>query len=158
MAIGPNWVFMENKNYKEISKEGITAVIISNGKILILKRIWLPFITHPGYWSFVTGARKQTEEYVATAYREIKEETGIDKSQLELLEKDIKIKIISHKKDVQWTNQFFIFRTDENKINLNIENRAYKWVSIEELESMDNTTLNYIQSKIEILKLIKSKL
>jgi len=41
--------------------------------VLLLERA-----THPGFWQSVTGSREENEQLIATAQREVLEETGID--------------------------------------------------------------------------------
>ncbi|MDP1607211.1 MAG: dihydroneopterin triphosphate diphosphatase [Rhodocyclaceae bacterium] len=41
-------------------------------KVLLLERV-----AHPGYWQSVTGSREGSESLIATAAREVAEETGI---------------------------------------------------------------------------------
>lgn len=49
--------------------------------ILLLERA-----AHPGYWQSVTGSREDNESLIATARREVTEETGIDTHQHQLTE------------------------------------------------------------------------
>ena len=60
-------------------------------QILLLERA-----SHPGYWQSVTGSREASESLIATAAREVEEETGI-------------IAPDSAFKDWQQTNTFEIF-------------------------------------------------
>lgn len=149
---------LEAQNYRKVEKDGITAVIINKGKILLLKRRSLPFIVHPGYWSFVSGSRKKGERYLDTAYREIMEETGIDRSKLKTLVKNRDMTLIGHKKDIRWSNKFFIFRSSDRSVRLNLENSGYKWVHLANLKKENRVITDYIADSGVVLGLIKKSL
>ena len=59
--------------------------------VLLLERA-----AHPGFWQSVTGSREGDESLIATAAREVGEETGLDTSRFEL-------------SDWEQTNRFEIF-------------------------------------------------
>jgi 8-oxo-dGTP pyrophosphatase MutT (NUDIX family) len=144
-----------NKTSDKPRKMGVTAIILNKSKILIIKRIWLPFIMHPGYWSFVTGGRDTKEKSIDAAYREILEETGIKRNQLTLLFKGAEITIRHHRKDLKWMDDLFIFRSSIRTVRLNPENTGYKWLSLKELQQHKNSTIDYIEQKKEVLSLVK---
>ena len=145
--------FLSEIKYSTVGKDGVMVVIINKRKILLLKRIWLPFISHPGMWSFVSGKKEKNEEYLDTAYRETEEETGLEARKLKLL-KETDITVRDEKRLVKWKNRLFLFRSDTDSIRLNIENSRYKWVRFEELISGETITSAF-QNKERILKLIK---
>jgi 8-oxo-dGTP pyrophosphatase MutT (NUDIX family) len=149
--------FLTEKDYKTVEKSGITSVLLNKGRILLVERRRIPFMTHPGFWSFVSGARKnRNEEYMDTVYREIKEETDMEKSQLKLLVTDETVIIRDHRKNIQWENKFFIFDSKTDTVRLDMENKNFKWISIDELERHKNITLDYFVNKDRVLDLIKS--
>ena len=58
------------------SKQPVSVLVVIHDPglhILLLERA-----AHPGYWQSVTGSREGNESLVATAVREVAEETGID--------------------------------------------------------------------------------
>ncbi len=61
-------------------------------EVLLLERA-----AHPGFWQSVTGSREDDESLIATAAREVGEETGLDTSRFEL-------------SDWQQTNRYEIFK------------------------------------------------
>ncbi len=147
---------MGRKENINVDKDGVVAIIMHNRKILLLRRICLPFISHPGLWSGVSGAREEGESYIETAYREIKEETGIGKEDLKPLSKGMRITLCDHKKPIQWRNTLFIFAASNAKVKLNFENREYKWVTISRLKKESNTTLDFCKEKDKVLDAIRS--
>lgn len=151
-------VNLENQRYRNVNRDGITAVIINKGRILLLKRASFPMMSHKGVWSFVTGGRERKERHIETAYREIKEEINIDESQLRLIINNEHVILTEPKKKIQWDNRFFIFQSATRKVKLDLENKAYKWVTFEQLEAHENLLTDYIRNKNYIFRLIKSAL
>ena len=45
-------------DYPLVEKPGVTVILINDKKVLLLRRINIPFITHPGIWYVVAGSRK----------------------------------------------------------------------------------------------------
>ncbi len=124
--------------------DGITAAVIHRGKILLIKRINLPFVmVNPGVWNFVQGAREKGERYVQTAFREVNEETGISSEKLHLAFNPSTIRLFDYRlgrKSRTWENKFFVFYADSKEVKLDLENTAFRWASIKEIESGLNYT------------------
>ncbi len=139
------------------SHDGSTSVIIHKGKILLLKRRSLPFIVNPGIWWFPGGHRERGETYADAAYREIEEETGIKKTNLILLVRPEKMRILELKNGRLWENMFFIFYSKTNRIKLDIENKKYRWAAFNELVEEKNFT-NAFADRTLGLKVIKKQL
>ena len=79
--------------YKQ-PKQPISVLVVIHTpdlQVLLLERA-----AHPGYWQSVTGSREDDESLIATAAREVAEETGIAASE-------------SAFRDWQLTNTFEIF-------------------------------------------------
>ena len=122
------------EQYKLVEGDGITAVIISEGKILLVKRINIPFISNPGIWTFVMGSKKKGEEHLSTAYREIDEEVSIGREHLEpIFEKKNALMFDAVKKKHMWKNTFFIFHTKNPSVRINYESQSYRWADFDEL-------------------------
>lgn len=147
---------MLKPKYRLVENRGINVAILNNEKILLVKRISLPFIIHPGLWAFVSGAKKRNESYLETAFREVEEETCIKRQELKILLNGKSITIKDARRGTKWTNRFFVFGSKGRNIHLNMENTAYKWVSFRELKAEHNITLNYFSNKDAILKSIKA--
>ncbi len=119
--------------HKELKKDGITAVIINGGRLLVLKRRNIPFIMDPGEWEFVAGSIKRGESHDDAAYREAREETGIQKASLTLVEKRDWVVKTDVKRTMRYTNSLYIFRSDTDRVRLNIENSRYRWAEYGEI-------------------------
>lgn len=125
------------KRYKLVkskSKKGIAAVVISGKKILLLRRRNIPLIMeNPGIWSVVFGGKKEGESYRAAAYREIREETGLERKNITLLYKPKRMLVTNPRKMTMWYNTLFIFRSSTSKIRLDIENKDYRWAGMQDI-------------------------
>ena len=132
--------------YKLQKHDGIVAIIIYKNKLLLLERRNLPIILNPGIWAFLSGGRDGKEKYLDTAYREIKEEVKLSKQHLKLLYK-AKVYLKEERKKIIWANELFIFRSDTDKIKLDMENKAYRWATLKQIEKEINYTNILINEK-----------
>jgi ADP-ribose pyrophosphatase YjhB (NUDIX family) len=122
---------METGKTATVSRDGTTSIIVNRRRALLLKRIWLPFMTAPGKWTFVMGGKKRAETYHECAIREIREETSITEDHLRLLHGPETVLMCERGGTVRWENKFFIFESDTDHVRLDIENRSYKWAGVE---------------------------
>ncbi|MEF8873345.1 MAG: NUDIX domain-containing protein [Candidatus Thermoplasmatota archaeon] len=88
-----------------------------------------------GHWDFPKGHIEEGEKELETALRELEEETGIEKSELELKE-DFKEEIeyfykkrdeLSHKKVI-----FHLGETEKEEVELSVEHQGFTWLPFEE--------------------------
>lgn len=140
-------------DFKLIKNDGITAIIVSNRRVLIMKRIWAPFIVHPGLWLFVAGKKKRNESDDEAAYREVFEETGLGRADLRLLGKRRKVMKIDAKGRKKFYNTLYLFRSRTRRVRMNFENRAYRWASLADIRA-ENRYTNVFADKWLILKVI----
>ncbi len=70
------------REYPEFPLVGVGAVIISRGRVLLVKRGHAPFI---GEWSIPGGLLEVGETIRQAAVREVQEETGLSVNPVELL-------------------------------------------------------------------------
>lgn len=138
--------------------DGVCAVIIHKRKILLIKRHWLPIIRNPNIWSFVFGTREKGDAHIATVYREIREETSLERKNLKLLSKPAVARLFDIKKpDKWWENHIYIFKSNSDKITLDIENVGYRWAGMDEIKKQERYT-NIFVDKDKIEKLIERAL
>ena len=138
--------------YKLVKKEGITAIIIHGSRVLLLKRRNMPIILNPGIWAFLSGGRDGKERYIETAYREIKEESGIGRSSLRLLYKT-RMFLFDRKRGIMWPNHVYIFKSDTQKVRLDYENSKYRWATLGQIEKEINYTNIFINHKKLVRKI-----
>ncbi len=128
------------KNFKWGGKEGITAVIINDKKLLVLKRISFPFLIYSGLWLFPAGKTKGGEAYDQTSYREIFEETGLRKSDLKLISKYKDVLKIDKKRRIKYYNAVYVFNSKTKYVKLNMENTVYRWASFDDIKNQRKYT------------------
>ncbi|MEF8848530.1 MAG: NUDIX pyrophosphatase [Candidatus Thermoplasmatota archaeon] len=120
----------------------VVTCIIKNieDKILVLKRS-NKVKTYQGLWSGVSGYVEKNETPIQTAYKEIREETNLDKKNLKLIEqeKPIKFKDIYKNSQYLWKIYPFLFQLKSKNFDVKIdwENTQYKWVKPEEITNFE---------------------
>ena len=115
----------------------ITAFIINNNKILILKRSD-KVRSMKGLWSGVSGIIENNEIPINRAKIEIFEEVGIKENKINLVKSIEKIKITSPQyENHEWEVFPFLFETKETEIKLNWENSKHKWINVNELKNYE---------------------
>ena len=125
-----------------VFRVGVGAVIInSQGKIMAFQRA-----DNHGAWQLPQGGLNEGEEYIEGMFREVYEETGIKKENLQLLGEYPEWLAYELPKDI-WERKRFRgqvhkwyllkFTGDERKINLkkakDNEFKAWKWMTFAEL-------------------------
>ena len=143
------------KEYKAVNADGVAVVILHKRRILLLKRRKIPFIFNPGIWSFVMGSRKKGEQYKETAYRELNEETGLERKSIKQLRKPIKVWMFDAKKNKKWQNYLFFFSSTTDNIKINVENSGYRWAGLNDLKKGKDYT-NIFIDKNRVLREIES--
>ncbi len=138
-------------DYKRSNRPGITAIIVNKNKVLLLKRRRVPIILNPGIWGFLSGGRDGKETYINTAYREIKEETGIGKEELTLLGSMYGIDCFDRNRRIKWQNAVFFFRSSTSRVNLDIENKSFRWAPISDIRA-HRTYTNVFCNEEKVLK------
>ena len=110
----------------------VSSVLARDGKILMLKR---PDRCHsfPGMWSLVSGKVEEGESPEQAAVREIREETGIAVGSPAASMPPVYVR----EGATLWQVHPFMFDVPDADPVLNEENEAFKWVSSEELRSME---------------------
>ncbi|MGA3020815.1 MAG: NUDIX hydrolase [Candidatus Micrarchaeales archaeon] len=124
--------------YKEFhldKRNGITAIIMNRGRVLIMKRTYIPFKISPGIWTFVCGGRKRGERYIETAYREIREEAGIPKKRLRLLSKYDRVMKIDVGMRRKFYDHLYLFYSETREVRRNIENTKHRWARLNEIRN-----------------------
>ena len=136
---------------------GITAIVIHGQKMLLLKKIPIPFVMYKGLWLFVSGKRERGEGFDETAFRELAEETGLQKEDLHLVAKIRNVMKFHVKDGKRFYDMLYVFRSESGKIRLNFENTAYRWASISDVKN-ERMYTNVFANEDFILKVIKKAL
>ncbi len=143
--------------FKLVRRRGVTAIVINGGRILITKRHWIPFIPHHGFWTFPAGKVERGEKDDAAVYRELREETGLRRTDLELLGRYARVMKVDLKRKDRVYNTLYAFRSKTRRIRLNFENTGYRWVSASDIED-ERLYRNVFANKGLILKVIRKAL
>ncbi len=85
-----------------------------------------------GHWDFSKGHVEKGEDEIQTALRELKEETGIEKINLEEnFREKIEYFFRRGKELVRKEVIFFLGETQEKKVKISFEHEGYKWCDYE---------------------------
>lgn len=125
-----------HKTEKVFARVGVKSIIINNDdKFLILKRSD-KMNRESGKWSLPGGSTDILENPKQTVVREIKEETGLEVSNVKPFE------TTSHEYDTDFIIVIgYTCQTLENKVEINWEHDDYIWITQTEALSMDLTEL-----------------
>ena len=119
-----------------IRRSVVTCFLRNGGLILVLKRSSL-VLTHRGKWAGVSGGIEAATP-TAQAYREIREETGLNDREIELRLVGEPLLINDSENDVEWEVHPFLFDMGHaSRIRLDWEHTEYIWVAPSEIGSMD---------------------
>ncbi|MGD1836033.1 MAG: NUDIX domain-containing protein [Nitrososphaeraceae archaeon] len=105
----------------------VTSILIHNHKVLILKRSNL-VKTMKNQWAGISGYLEKNEDLLTCAYREIFEETGINKKNIALIKNGNSILVDYPKDSLCFLVYPLLFESTTSNISLNWENSEYKWI------------------------------
>ena len=116
----------------------VTSFIKDDDKILILQRSD-KVKSMKCLWAGVSGIiEKQDKTPLDRAKTEIREETGINENEIELLKSIEQIKIESAQyKNHEWNIFAFLFKAKSTKVKLNWENSDYNWIKPNEIKNYE---------------------
>jgi len=132
----------------------VTCLLINDvGELLILKRSD-QVRTYKGMWGGVAGYVEENEKPVETAYKELREEVGLDKENVELINEFDVEKFSDVYKGIRydWEVFPFLFKTGKkSKVEIDWEHTDYRWISPSEIEKI-NTVPHFRDIVLKILK------
>ncbi len=137
--------------------DGVLCILINRRRLLLLKRLAIPFIINHGVWSFITGKLNKKESYLSAAYREIEEETKITKDNLILVMKPFRARLFDIYNGRQWQNTVFIFYSNTRKVKLNIENSKFRWALMSDIKNHKEYTNVFCNEK-KMLRILSKAL
>lgn len=144
----------EERKYKLVEGNGITAAIVHRQKVLLIKRVNIPIISNPGIWTFVQGSAKKNEDHKDTAYREIKEEVNLDKVHLNpIIQENDVLMFDAVRQNRMWKNSFFVFKTENPNVRINYESTKFRWAELEDLEEEREYTNIFINKENALRKI-----
>ena len=115
----------------------VTCILIDyHENILILKRSD-KVRTYKGYWGGIAGYIEEGEKPIDTAFKEIREETGLTDKDVELIKtlNPIEFTDFYEEEKYDWKVYPFLFRIrKENKIRIDWEHISYKWIKPSDID------------------------
>ena len=127
----------QNREYPSAPLIGVGAVIIKEGKILLVKRAFAP---GEGKWSIPGGLVELGEKLSDACERETEEETGLKVKVLELINVFVMIERDSSRKvKYHYALVDFLAKPVGGAENPNNEVLEMKWATIDEARSLDLT-------------------
>ena len=113
-------------NLVRIKHKTVTCVIRCRGRILLLRRA-PTVLVNPDLWSAVTGRVEHGQSFEASAFQEIREETGLERRNLTLVRRGrgFRLRI---RRGVVTLVQPFLFDSRTRLVRLNWEHTDSEWV------------------------------
>ena len=111
-----------------------------NENILILKRS-NKVRTYRSYWSGVAGYVEEDEEPLDTAFKEIREETGLNDNNVELIKTADPIEFTDfyEEEKYEWKVYPFLFRVrKDSKIRIDWEHISYRWIKPSDIDKFQS--------------------
>ena len=125
------------REYPEHPLVGVGAIVVENGKILLVKRAFDP---GAGKWSVPGGLVELGEKLSEACIREAEEETGLKVQVLELINVfDMVDKDDSSKVKYHYVLVEFLVRPVGGDFRPNAEVTELRWFTREEIKSLDMT-------------------
>jgi len=113
-----------------------TAFLEKDGKVLVARRSD-KVGTYRGRWAGISG-RIETSDPLDQAYRELAEELGLGRNDVELVACGEPIEVSDNHLGVVWVVHPFLFRAiDISRLHLDWEHTECRWVGLEELATLD---------------------
>lgn len=131
--------------------EKILAFVINTDKILLLLGSDKDPQFHESFWYTITGGREKADSSLeATVRREVKEETGLNLTEIIDLNWMFEYESLG-KHCIEYA---FVAYTKENNVNLNEESIEYKWCDIDEFIR----EIKWYSDKLELKEILEKYL
>jgi len=114
----------------------VTSILMRNGKILLLKR-GQEVATYRGKWAGVSGYLEENETPLERAIKEIEEETGLKKEEINLIRKGKPVEFVDEETGRAWRVHPFLFEAGRYEIKIDWEHEEYRWIEMEEMDEYD---------------------
>ncbi|MEM4284979.1 MAG: NUDIX pyrophosphatase [Candidatus Nitrosocaldus sp.] len=118
----------------------VTSFLMHKGRILILRRS-MKVKTMKQKWAGISGYIEEGEDGLERAYREIEEETGINRACLRLVSSGRAIEVVDKDNDTIWIVHPYLFESSIDEVRLDWEHDSYLWIKPEEISSFDTVPM-----------------
>ena len=126
-----------------------SRIIVQNKDKYLLLKLAEGNPEYQGRWQLPGGKLDQKETAKKGAIRELFEETGIKREELE------KLKMITD--PISFETHIFLTTVDNDKIKLSKEHSEYIWLTYQELEQKKQEEISHYDSFQELLLIAKRK-
>jgi len=126
-----------------------SRIIVQNKNKFLLLKLARGNPKYIGRWQLPGGKLDQKETAKKGAIRELFEETGIEREELE------KIKMITD--PISFETHIFLTETNSEEIKLSKEHSDYQWLTYDELKDKKEENISHYDSFQELLLLAKRK-
>lgn len=118
-----------------LSHDVVTVFLFNTNEILLLKRS-NNVKTMRNKWAGISGFIEK-EDSLTCAYREVYEETGIEKNFIKLIRKGKIISLYPYENSIKLNIHPYLFLSITKIIKLNWENSEYRWINPDEIICFD---------------------
>ena len=119
------------------TRKVVTSFLEHEGKILVLRRSQ-KVGTYRGRWAGVSGYIEEGVDPLEQALREIEEETGLSRGDVELVRRGEPLEIADEELGRRWiVHPFRFWVRDPRKIKIDWEHVELRWISPEELRNLE---------------------
>lgn len=115
----------------------VTSFIEDDGKILLLKRS-NKVGSYRQRWAGVSGYVEEGVTPLEQALTEIREETGLEESDVRLIKEGLALEVVDQRLDKKWVVHPFHFQLENKaKIITDWEHTEYRWIDPDEIGSLE---------------------
>ncbi|WXG45134.1 MAG: NUDIX pyrophosphatase [Candidatus Atabeyarchaeum deiterrae] len=118
----------------------VSCFVTCKGKVLILKRSQ-KVRTYGGRWAAVSGYLEKGEDPLDRAFRELSEEVGLLREDVELVRKGEPISVADSESNLNWIVYPFLFNSKTNEVRIDWEHDEYKWINPEDLRNYETVPM-----------------
>jgi|YNPBryantNP2012_1023418.scaffolds.fasta_scaffold06808_4 8-oxo-dGTP pyrophosphatase MutT (NUDIX family) len=135
----------------------VSCLLLYEEKLLLLKRS-RKVKTYKGWWGAIAGYINPDEEPYIRALKEIKEETGINPDQVELIRigEPVKVEDTYENQLYEWVIHPFMFKLrKKHKINIDWEHTEYRWIKPSDINRY--RTVPYLKEIVQSMINVNTK-
>ncbi len=117
-----------------------TSFLENDSKILILRRSD-KVRTMKGKWAGISGYIEENETALERALKEIQEEVGLKKEDVQLVRAGEPLQVPDKEQDILWIVHPYLFKTSNTEIKLDWEHDEYRWIDPADIAKYDTVLM-----------------
>lgn len=118
----------------------VTSFLEHGGKILILRRSD-KVRTMRKKWAGISGYIEEDETALERALKEIREEVGIERKDLQLMKAAEPLEVPDPERDTLWIVHPHLFSTSSTEIRLDWEHDQYRWIKPDDIAEYETVLM-----------------